>query len=89
VLLDELVARLLDELLGDKPLLVVADELALKIIEVPVLVVQETGEGGVAPHWYIFNLAGAPHSSLGAPLQGVMQSDDRAKVLPHSNLPPQ
>jgi hypothetical protein len=79
----------LEELLANTPLLVVAVELALEVLEVLVLVVQEIGEGGVTPHWYIFNLAEAPQSSLGAPSQGVMQSDDNAKVLPHCNWFPQ
>jgi hypothetical protein len=79
----------LDELLANKPLLIVAVELALEVLEVLVLVVQEIGEGGVTPHWYIFNLAEAPQSSVGAPSQGVTQSDDKAKVLPHCNWFPQ
>jgi hypothetical protein len=79
----------LDELLANKPLPVVAVELALEVLEVLILVVQETGEGGVTPHWYIFNIAEAPQSSLGAPPQGVTQSDDKAKALPHCNWFPQ
>jgi hypothetical protein len=79
----------LDELLANKPPLVVAVELALEVLEELVLVVQEAGEGGVTPHWYIFNLAEAPQSSLGAPPQDVTQSDDKAKVLPQCNWFPQ
>jgi hypothetical protein len=85
VLLEELLVGPFDELLVNKPPLVAAVELALEVLKVLVLVVQGIGEGGVTPHWYIFNLAEAPQSSLGAPSQGVTQSDDRAKVFPHSN----
>jgi hypothetical protein len=72
---------------------VVDDELELVVaaaeLEELVLVVQTPGEAGTDPHWYTSNLFPAPQNSLGAPPQGILQSDNGAETLPHCNWFPQ
>jgi hypothetical protein len=58
-------------------------------LEELVLVVQTPGEAGTDPHWYTSNLFPAPQNSLGAPPQGILQSDNGAEMLPHCNWFPQ
>jgi hypothetical protein len=58
-------------------------------LEELVLVVQTPGEAGTDPHWYTSNLFPAPQNSLGAPPQGILQSDNGAETLPHCNWFPQ